>query len=85
MPFFSQKSFFCAKSPVLGLKNGPKTKDFAHAKVRSCDAWIVDWATGPPVVSPTKPVRVVEYDHDDKFRHLGYTASLTGHGPFTDR
>ena len=23
-------------------------------------------------------MRVVEYDHDDEFRHLGYTASLTG-------
>ena len=27
--------------------------------------------------SPAKPVRVVEYDHDGEFRHLGYTAPLT--------
>ena len=47
-------------------------------EVLSCDAWIVDWATGSPVISSAKPVRVVEYDHDDEFRHLGYTASLTG-------
>ena len=47
-------------------------------EVLSCDAWIVDWATGTPVISSAKPVRVVEYDHDDEFHHLGYTASLTG-------
>ena len=29
------------------------------------------------MVSPAKPVRVVEYDHEGEFRHLGYTASLT--------
>ena len=43
----------------------------------ACDAWTVDWVTDSPVVSPAKPVRVVEYGHDDEFRHLGYTASLT--------
>ena len=47
-------------------------------EVLSCDAWIADWATGSPVISSAKPVRVVEYDHDDEFRHLGYTAPLTG-------
>ena len=47
-------------------------------EVLSCDAWIVEWATGSPVISSAKPVRVVEYDHDDAFRHLGYTAPLTG-------
>ena len=30
------------------------------------------------MISSAKRVRVVEYDHDDEFRHLGYTASLTG-------
>ena len=30
------------------------------------------------MISSAKPVRVVEYDHDDEFRHLGYTAPLTG-------
>ena len=29
------------------------------------------------MVSPAKPVRVVEYDHDGEFRPLGYTAPLT--------
>ena len=48
------------------------------AEVLACDAWTVDWATGSPVISPAKPVRVVEYDHDGEFRHLGYTAPLTG-------
>ena len=48
------------------------------AEVLSCDAWIVDWVTGPPAISSAKPVRVVEYDHDGEFRHLGYTAPLTG-------
>ena len=48
------------------------------AEVLSCDAWTVDWATGSTLISSAKPVRVVEYDHDGEFRHLGYTASLTG-------
>ena len=48
------------------------------AEVLSCDAWVVDWATGSPLISSAKPVRVVEYDHDDYFCHLGYTAQLTG-------
>ena len=48
------------------------------AEVLSCDAWTVDWATGSPLISPAKPVRVVEYDHDGEFPHLGYTAPLTG-------
>ena len=42
-----------------------------------CGAWAVNWGTDSPMVSPTKPVRVVEYDHDDEVRNLGYTASLT--------
>ena len=29
------------------------------------------------MILPAKPVRVVEYDHDGEFRHLGYTAPLT--------
>ena len=29
------------------------------------------------MISPAKPVRMVEYGHDDEFRHLRYTASLT--------
>ena len=51
-------------------------KDRASAML-ACDAWTVDWATDSPSISPAKPVRVVEYDYDDEFRHLGYTASLT--------
>ena len=44
----------------------------------ACDVWTVDWATDSPVVSPAKPVRVVEYNHHDGgFCHLGYTATLT--------
>ena len=53
-----------------------RMKDRAPATL-ACDAWAVDWATDSPLISPAKPVRVVEYDHDDEFRHLGYTASLT--------
>ena len=53
-----------------------RMKDHASAAL-VCDAWTVDWATDPPVISPAKPVLVVEYDHDDEFRNLGYTASLT--------
>ena len=29
-------------------------------EVLSCDAWIADWATGSPVISSAKSVRVVE-------------------------
>ena len=46
-------------------------------EVLACGARTADWATDSPVVSPAKPVRVVEYDHDGAFRHLGYTAPLT--------
>ena len=45
----------------------------------ACDAWTVGWVTDLLVVSSAKPVRVVEYDHDGEFRHLGYTAPLTAH------
>ena len=31
------------------------------AEALECDTWITDWATGSPVVSPAKPVRVKEY------------------------
>ena len=55
------------------------------AEALECDTWITDWATGSPVVSPAKPVRVKEYDHDDEFRHLGYTASLTGRSRTAER
>ena len=39
--------------------------------------WTTDWATGSPVVREWSTT-VKEYDYDEEFRHLGYTASLTG-------
>ena len=51
-------------------------KDRAPATL-ACDAWAADWATDSPLILLTKLVRVVEYDHDDEFRHIGYTTSLT--------
>ena len=47
------------------------------AEVLACGAWTVNWATDSPVILSAKPVRVVEYDYDGEFRHLGYTAPLT--------
>ena len=44
---------------------------------RLVDVWTVYWSTDSPRTSPTKPVGVAEYDHDDEFCHLGYTAPLT--------
>ena len=43
-----------------------RMKDRASVAL-ACDAWTVDWVTDSPVVSPAKPVRVVEYDHDGEF------------------
>ena len=51
----------------------------------ACDAWAVDWATDSPVISSAKPVRVVEYNRDGEFRHLGYTAPLTARSRTAER
>ena len=51
----------------------------------ACNAWKVDWATDSPVVSPAKPARAVEYDHNGEFRHLGYTAPLTVRSRTTEK
>ena len=58
----------------LGVRTRMKE---SATEVLTCDAWIVEWATGSPVISSAKPVRVVEFDHDDEFRYLGYTTPLT--------
>ena len=46
---------------------------------------LTDWATDSPVVLSAKPVRVVEYDHDGEFCHLGYTALLTARSRTAER
>ena len=56
-----------------------------EAQVLACDAWAVDWATDSPVISSAKPVRVVEYNRDGEFRHLGYTAPLTARSRTAER
>ena len=55
------------------------------AEVPTCDAWTVGWATGSPAILSAKPVRVVEYDHDGEFRHLGFTALLTARSRTAER
>ena len=40
--------------------------------------WLVVWTTRGPVITSSKPVRIVEYDCDQEFRHLGYSASVLG-------
>jgi len=40
--------------------------------------WLVVWTVLGPVIAAPKPVRIIEYDCDQEFRHLGYTASILG-------
>ena len=40
--------------------------------------WLVVWTTRGPVITASKPVRIIEYDCDQEFRHLGYSASILG-------
>ena len=40
--------------------------------------WLVVWTKHGPVITAAKPVRIIEYDCDQEFRHLGYSASILG-------
>ena len=40
--------------------------------------WLVVWTARGPVISASKPVRIIEYDCDQEFRRLGYSASILG-------
>ena len=40
--------------------------------------WLVVWITRGPVITASKPVRIIKYDRDQEFRHLGYSASILG-------
>ena len=41
-------------------------------------AWLVVWTKRGPVITASKPVRIIEYDCDQEFRHLAYSASILG-------
>jgi hypothetical protein len=38
--------------------------------------WLVVWTTWGTVITASKPVRIIECDCDQEFRHLGYSASI---------
>ena len=40
--------------------------------------WLVVWTTRGPVITASKPVRIIEYHCDQELRHLGYSASILG-------
>jgi hypothetical protein len=40
--------------------------------------WLVVWTVLGPVITAPKPVRIIEYDCDQEFRHLGDTVSILG-------
>ena len=43
-----------------------------------CKMWLAKWDSGELEVSVQQEVAVKEYDYDEEFRHLGYTASIIG-------
>ena len=43
-----------------------------------CKAWVTVWNGGGVTIVERESTVVHEYDYDDEFRHLGYTASITG-------
>ena len=38
--------------------------------------WLAHWHGGKVTIIEGKPAQVREFDYDEEFRHLGYTASL---------
>ena len=43
-----------------------------------CKEWITVWSGGGVQIAERKPTVVNEYDYDEEFCHLGYTASVIG-------
>ena len=43
-----------------------------------CKEWVTVWSGGSVKIAEHKPTVVKEYDYDEKYRHLGYTASVIG-------
>ena len=43
-----------------------------------CKEWVTVWSGDSVAIVERKPTVVQEYDYDKEFRHLGYSASITG-------
>ena len=43
-----------------------------------CKEWITVWGSDSVAIVERKPTVVKEYDYDEEFRHLGYSASVIG-------
>ena len=43
-----------------------------------CKAWVTVWSDDSVAIVERKPTVVQEYDYDEEFRHLGYSASIIG-------
>ena len=43
-----------------------------------CKEWITVWSSDSVAIVERKPTVVQEYDYDEEFRHLGYSAPIIG-------
>ena len=46
-----------------------------------CKEWVTVWSSDSVAVVERKSTVVQEYDYDEEFRHLGYSASTIGSSP----
>ena len=49
-----------------------------------CKEWVTVWSGDSVAVVERKPTLVKEYDYDEEFRHLGYSASIIGSSAATE-
>ena len=62
----------------LKWRNGRLMKSADSNDAIVCKTWLAHWENGRVSLSEGKPAQVRQLDHDEEFRHLGYTASLSG-------
>ena len=60
----------------LKWRNGVLVRSSDGSGTIAYKTWLAHWHGGKVTISEGKPAQVKELDYDEKFRHLGYTASL---------
>ena len=62
----------------LKWQNGVLMRSSDSSDAITCKTWLAHWHGGKVTIHEGKPAQVKELEHDEEFRHLGYTASLWG-------
>ena len=62
----------------LKWRNGTLMRSTDSDDAIVCKTWLAHWENGGVAIRDGNPAQVKQLDHDEEFRHLGYTASLRG-------